>query len=182
VKIAFRFDSVDHLRNGHPGWCVDDFEVTSPSTATETRYQTAFANAVDWSLTGLWHADATPATVPGGPARSDNSLNYNNGTNYRTGRRRNRGTATSPAVSVSGTSASLTFWCNYQTEMTGTTRDQRWVRILRAADGSVASRHQLSGDAGGCAAMGTWHTHTIAIDPALGSVKVAFHFDTINKE
>src|SRR5688572_27718103 len=98
------------------------------------QFTTSFDPApADWSLDAPvggvgWAFDATPSTFPSGPSRSGLSLNYNNGVDYAG---TNRGTVTSPAISLSGISNPvLRFWSNYNTETRGTATDRRFVEIL----------------------------------------------------
>lgn len=136
-----------------------------------------------------------PATVPASSAvpvlpysSYPHSLNYNNGSNYDTGNAPNSGWAKSPLINVGAySSATLTFLCNYQTETNGTAKDKRWVHVsndnfatllvdelLATSGGSVL--------AGACQSMGTWHSHAIPLDPAWGTVRVRFYFDTVDAQ
>ncbi len=182
IKVSFLFDSVDHLNNGHPGWFVDDLTVlpNSNGSGPQTLSENDFSTAVGWTLNGLWAVDGTPASVSAHSGTT--SLNYNNGSTFNTGAT-NSGAATSSALTVSGSSCAATFWCNYTTETEGAEWDKRWVRIRKAADNALVAEYQLAGSggtagAGACAAMGSWHSHTISVDPTLGSVKIEFFFDT----
>ena len=134
-----------------------------------------------------WAVDGDPATMPGGAANSGaSSLNYNDGTDYDNGVA-NSGTATSPSVDITAvTGPFLKFACNHQTETAGTTYDQRWIRVRSAQTGSLLYEGQLaeSGGApefGPCQSSGTWHVHTMALDPSWGPVKVEFTFDSIDE-
>jgi len=169
----------------------------SALAGAQSAYQTNFDGTTPpagWSLdapvgTVGWAFDGTPSTAPGGPAQSaPNSLNYNNGTNYAASTT-NAGAGTSPQINLSVFLATpaptLTFGCNYQTEDTGTSYDQRWLEISSDGFATFLVQAQLatSGATGGisdCAAMGTWHTHTVQLDPTWGNVRIRFRFDTID--
>ncbi|ATB32766.1 Calx-beta domain-containing protein [Melittangium boletus] len=162
----------------------------TPGAAT-SRTWTFDSGLEGWSVTGTsatvgWNADNTPTSVPGGAVHAGaRSLNYNNGVNYDDGADHS-GTATSPFVHMgSGARPQLTFWCNHQTEETGTSYDQRFVRIHRRSNaGTVlaveAQLSALASPAGACAAMGAWHLHTLDLDPAWGTVQVSFTFMTVD--
>ena len=162
----------------------------APGAAT-SRTWTFDSGLEGWGVTGTsatvgWNADNTPTSVPGGAVHAGaRSLNYNNGVNYDDGADHS-GTATSPFVHMgSGTRPQLTFWCNHQTEEAGTSYDQRYVRIHRQSGAGtvLAAEAQLSAlasPAGACGAMGTWHTHTLDLDPAWGTVQVSFTFMTVD--
>jgi len=134
-----------------------------------------------------WAIDGTPAAVPGGPAfTGPYSLNYNNGTNYDTTGASNSGTATSPAIAVSGlTNVYIKFMCNYQTDTTGTATDHRVVQVSADDFATTLVNEQLSTTpgstlAGPCSAMGVWHEHAIVLSPVPASpIKVRFLFDTV---
>ncbi|MBM7117349.1 Calx-beta domain-containing protein [Archangium primigenium] len=160
------------------------------ATQTPAAWTSTFDSGLEgWSVTGTsatvgWNADNTPTSVPGGAVHAGaRSLNYNNGVDYNDGADHS-GSATSPVVHVGGVTApQLTFWCNYQTEEEGTSYDQRFVRIHRreGAESVLVQQAQLSAHpsaAGACEAMGTWHTHTLDLDPAWGPVQVRFTFLT----
>ncbi|MBI2932918.1 MAG: hypothetical protein HYY16_14835 [Planctomycetes bacterium] len=150
-------------------------------------YATGFeAGAPGWELSGLWAVDATPGSMPGGAACGGAvSLNYNNGAGFNTGSA-NQGDAISPMVDVASISNPvLRFWCNYRTETPATSYDRRILRVIHW-DGSVAASYTLattnpsSPDVDTCAAMGTWHQHTLALDGTLESIRIAFRFDTVD--
>jgi hypothetical protein len=132
-----------------------------------------------------WAADGTPASMPGGAAWSaPSSLNFNNGTNYLPS---GAGTATSPVVDLTGTTSPvLTFRCNYQTETPlANSWDARRVQISNNNFASLLFNQSLgqfgaSPLVGACSAMGTWHVHTVALDPAWGTVRIRVSFDTID--
>lgn len=197
VKIEFKFDSVDAYDNSHPGWFIDDLQVTgggagnnggTVSTVKEWNFDNGLENWTSTSsnATVKWAADATPSSVTGGAFKSaPNSLNYNNGTNYDASGTTNNGTATSPDQSLSGLSSpTLTFWCNFQTESSAS-YDKRFVQISKDNFTTTLLDVQLkttgtSGGVGDCAASGTWHTHTVTLDPSWGTVKFRFKFDTVD--
>jgi len=132
-----------------------------------------------------WAADGTPASMPGGAAWSaPSSLNFNNGTTYLPS---GAGTATSPVVDLTGTTApSLTFRCNYQTETPlANSWDQRRLQISNTNFTTLVFNQSLgqfgaSPLIGPCSTMGTWHVHTVALDPAWGAVRLRVSFDTID--
>jgi hypothetical protein len=129
----------------------------------------------------VWRADGTPASIPGGVAKSvPFSLNYNDGTDYYDGNA-NNGWAQSPGIDLSGTNnPKLTFWCNYQTDTTGVLTDQRIVSVHDDISGYEWTSAQLSTVLGGCDQMGTWHEHTLVLNEAWGPVVLRFLFDTID--
>jgi hypothetical protein len=134
-----------------------------------------------------WAVDGTPASMPGNPFFSaPSSLNYNNGTNYDTPGLANSGTATSPAITISGLSgARLKFFCNYQTETIGTDHDVRFVQISNDGFATSLVNEQLSSVpgsvlAGSCSAMGTWHEHVIGLGAMTGPIQVRFLFNTVD--
>ncbi len=123
-----------------------------------------------------WAVDGTPASVPGGAARTGPaSLNYNNGGTYDNGAA-NSGTATSPAVSIVGmSSATFRFMCNYQV---GDPVDVRRVEVLSAQPPIT-----LNLTSGLCGTSGVWHEHAIALNPVtMPSVTLRFSFiaDSLN--
>jgi hypothetical protein len=159
-------------------------------------YSSDFSSATDWTLLSAnpngvqWAVDATPATILGanafvsGPA----SLNFNNGTDYNGGSGVVvSGTATCAAglIHLTGTSSPvLSFWCNYQTENTGTGFDKRFVEF---SNNGFAGASLLSAQCAGtsptgglnaCAGMGTWHQHTLALNSIWGAVQMRFRFDS----
>jgi hypothetical protein len=159
-------------------------------------YQTSFDDMTGWlagsgTTTSIgWWNDATPSTVPGGPTRTGaNSLNYNNGANYDSGSINNTGVAYSPYVNLAGlTTPTLSFWCNFETqpgsENVSVMRDQRQVILIPGnlypavseAIGVVNSGPTL----GPCSAMGTWHRHTVPLNPSWGALQVAFVFSSVD--
>jgi len=147
------------------------------------------AAASGWTLGGsgvAWKADATPSSFPGGASKSSpNSLNYNDGVDYDNGQT-NSGATKSPTINLTGsTGTQLKFQCNYQTETAGTQYDKRFVKIYSGTNATPVLTAQLattggSTSAGACAAMGTWHLHTITLNPTWGQVKVEFSFNTVD--
>lgn len=140
------------------------------------------------SVQTLWAVDGQPSDMPGGSTYSGtNSLNYNNNVNYDTGKK--AGAAISPFLDISDMGAPVcAFRCNYQTETSGTDKDQRWVKIGYVRDdGTIVylletqlSTSPGSTQAGACASAGTWHQHVIALDPAWGQIHVALLFDSVD--
>ena len=152
------------------------------------------ATVSEWTLGGTsdlkWDADAAPATVLGADTfvSGPNSLNYNNGTDYDNGLA-NTADAVSPAIDLTDAlSATLTFQCNYHVEedaddATFAYGDWRTIRIKATGSQTPVLEEKLgttnaSPLVGDCAAMGTWHTHTIQLDPAWGAVEIEFNFDS----
>jgi len=136
-----------------------------------------------------WAADATPGSILGAPpsVTGPASLNYNNGTDYVTGATANSGSARSPQIDRTALPATLRlkFLCNYQTDSIATATDKRTVTIWKGdLSGTWTAPIQLSGGVtalGACSAMGTWHEHTLDIDPAwTPDLRVEFNFDTVN--
>lgn len=154
-----------------------------------------------------WAVDNTPTTViPGaGIAHSGTSLNFNNGVNYDGGVV--IGNATSPVISLSGlTNPVLKFWDLYQTETRGTATDKRFLEIWNAAGTTRLAQWQLAsvgysfggGSAyqaagpGPCGethldletntASSAWHQHKVYLDPAWGSVKIKFIFNSVDNQ
>ncbi len=203
IKIGFTFDSVDGRDNGHPGWFVDNLDVTVvPNLETTLDQFDAYANVFSanqgWTTTGMWRfggpATAAPPVPAGSPpsAGAENgavysnpgSLQYSNGLNYDHGGLRTTGDALSPVIDLEfHQRPSLTFKCNYQTE-TVSGYDLRIVRVL-SAQGTLLAHYWMDGrggspELGPCAAMGLWHEHRLALDPAWGKVRVAFRFDSVD--
>ncbi len=208
IRAAFGFDTVDGAANTYKGWFVEDFAIIEASAyvpwgggptgggggggtggSVTGTYATNFEGGVTgWVMGGsgvAWGVDGSPVTMTGGSAYSGTtSLNYNNGVSYDDGLP-NSGTATTPLVDTAGiTGAVLQFACNYATETAGTGFDQRFVRVV-SAGGTVVYLGQLaesggSPELGPCSASGTWHQHTLPIDPSWGPVKVDFVFDTVD--
>jgi hypothetical protein len=138
------------------------------------------------SATVRWNVDADPEGMPGSPVHTGaGSLNYNDGVDFDDGVA-NNGTVTSPLFGLGSFNAvQLTFWCNYQTETDGTSYDRRYTRIHRQGPSGLELVYEVQhwgGDnsAGACSSMGTWHTHTINLDPNWGSIQVSFAFHSID--
>ncbi len=190
IRIEFLFDTMDAVLNKFAGWAVDDVMVSSVIPVDESSLTILFSSDFDsdssiagWYFDSAdmgqpqWAVDATPATFPGGAAASlPNSLNYNNGVDYNNGKV-NSGVAKSPGIILTGaTTTLLKFQCNYETEK-GTIYDKRSVKIYSNADPIPVMFLSLMG---ACGAMGTWHEHTIALDPAWGLIAIEFFFDTVD--
>jgi hypothetical protein len=133
----------------------------------------------------VWANDASPATFPGGIASSGaNSLNYNDGVDYDNGAI-NAGVAMSPSINLAGyTTPTLKFKCNFETENVAG-YDVRKLRIYTVGVTTPVLDTQLlttnvSSLVGDCSASGTWHEHTINLDPAWGTITVEFFFDTVD--
>jgi hypothetical protein len=139
-----------------------------------------------WSLHGLWAVDGSPSAMPGGAANAGaKSLNFNDGVDYDG---LQRAACQSPSLRAPNlVDHTLTFWCNYQTETTGTRYDQRSV-IVRV-NGNQVINQQLSGlssaPAGArCGAMGAWHQHEMSIPYPVGYrsffITLEFVFDSVD--
>ncbi|MBI2931765.1 MAG: hypothetical protein HYY16_08945 [Planctomycetes bacterium] len=176
VQVRFRFDSIDGTSNAFAGWFIDDFairEEAAPLPPAGALYQTDFGGTAGWTF-------STPTANGVGWAMRANALQYNNGTNYDSGSP-NAGSATSPAIGLSGSaSPKLRFRCKYRTETTGTSWDKRWLHISKDGFTTQVLQRQFSSTSGGCGAMGAWHTHEINLDPAWGTINVRFFFDTVD--
>lgn len=149
-------------------------------------YQNIFDDNTDLVLTGMWAVDNTPSAASGAPASGGNNLNYNDGSDFDNGAS-NSGTARTPTIDLTGVSnAEMSFWCRYQTETTGTSYDQRWIRIYNATTNAQVFNGQLAGTAAApltCSAMLTWHQHTWAQMPAAAlniPIIVEFYFNSVD--
>ncbi len=151
-----------------------------------------FDGANSWTVQGTsttvtWQADGTPAGAPGGAfVSSPNSMNYNNGSTFDNGTT-NSGSVTSPVIDLTGTtSGQLTFQCNFQTETpVANSWDVRRVQISNNNFTSTVFDQSLgqigsSPLTGACSAMGTWHSHTIALSATWGQVRIRFFFNTLD--
>lgn len=130
-----------------------------------------------------WAIDGTPTNAPGGAVlQGSASLNYNGSTDYSTGATPNGGSAFSPLVTLSGmTNPRLAFWCNYDTDTPGTATDRRRINVKDTA-GTILATFSFA-TAGGdhqCVAMGYWHPHFLALNPAWGTIRIEFVFDTVD--
>lgn len=158
-------------------------------------YSTSFDDLTNWLPGGTsapvtWANDGTPSTVPGGAARTGaSSLNYNNGTDYDSPGTSNAGPVFSPVIPLTGlTSPTLSFWCNFHTQpgsedvLSG--RDTRQVTIAPGYPHALITESLGVTNAGSrvgpCSAMGTWHRHTLTLDPAWGQVQILFVFNTVD--
>ncbi len=152
-----------------------------------------------------WNADSLPGNVKGGVAYHSlpYSLNYNNGVNFTSidlaGESvRNQGSATSPSVTISHLeNPKLVFMCSFDTECSppggpkdagcrepAQNWDQRFLEIqsMNGPLGSVVTRLGYSRDLYSCGQYGegTWHQHTVALDPSWGTIKIAVLFETVD--
>jgi len=180
------------LKHSMP-WAVLAALIASIATPPQASAQQAYAynNIFDdnsgLTLTGMWAVDNTPAVPNAAPGSSGgNNLNYNDGTDYDNGAT-NSGTARTPTIDLTGVStASMTFWCRYQTEDAGTTYDQRWIRIYNATSQAQVYTGQFSGSAASpltCPSMSTWHQHSWTNMPAAAlniPIIVEFYFNTVD--
>jgi hypothetical protein len=135
---------------------------------------------VNWNGFGVtWAVDATPATVLGSPSwhSAPFSLNFNDGVQYGS-TVSNFGTATSPPIDLSVATGPVTlgFWCNWDTEDIGacTGYDRRILYVLNNS-GQVAQHCYYPP---GCPPAGTWHAHSVPLDPSWGVVQLRFFFET----
>src|SRR5262245_54254307 len=158
-------------------------------------YATSFDDMTGWLPGGTspavnWAGDGTPASVPGGATHTGaNSLNYNNGVNYDSPGISNSGPVFSPVISLAGlTNPTLSFWCNFHTQPGSedalSFRDSRQMAIAPGYPFPIINETLGVTNAGSlvgpCSAMGTWHRHTITLDPAWGIVQIAFLFSTVD--
>ena len=159
-----------------------------PATAQQAyAYNNIFDDDSGLTVTGLWAVDNTPAVANSAPGASGgNNLNYNNGSSYNNGNT-NSGTARTPMIDMTGVStASMTFWCRYQTEDTGTSYDQRWIRIYNATSQAQVYTGQFAGSAAAplnCPSMSVWHQHTWTNFPAAAlniPIIIEFYFNTVD--
>lgn len=146
---------------------------------------------VGWKVDGLELGEAPLGQVGVGPGTAvfagAGSLNYNDDTDFDNGAT-NSGNALSPVLTVTGTPITVTFQCNYHTETTGTTFDQRFMEVIDPGTGLVVAggTFQMAGTAAApltCSAQGTWHSHTIDITTAVGaltSFQVRFRFASVD--
>ena len=155
-------------------------------------YSTSFDDLSNW-LPGStsppvgWANDGTPSAVPGGAARTGaNSLNYNNGANYDSPGISNEGPVFSPVIPLTGLAApTLSFWCNFHTqpgsEDAAAARDSRRITIAPGSSPLITETLGVTNAGtrvGPCSAMGTWHRHTMTLEPAWGQIQLLFVFST----
>lgn len=163
------------------------FAAPAPAEAQQAyAYQNIFDDNDGLTLTGMWAVDNTPNQPSGAPASGGFNLNYNDGVDYDNGGA-NSGTARTPTINLTGVdSASMSFYCRYQTETEQVSSyDQRIIRIYNATSGAqIGTPMQLGTNAAGplqCAAANTWHQHTWANMPAGTTgipIVVEFFFNT----
>lgn len=202
IRLRFGFDTGDDIANDFAGWFIDDLTVDvgpPPPPALPLPYSETFdAGSIpaDWAITGTsgtvaWDVDALPTPVGPGPdgatfGGSAGSLNYNDDFTFDDGAT-NSGTATSPVLdtSASGGSIDISFQCNYETETSDIFYDIRTLEVVDASTLSVIASYTFAetGDSDPpsttCAAMGTYHLHTITVAVgAAASVRLRFGFDT----
>jgi hypothetical protein len=124
-----------------------------------------------WNNESLWHKDTFRSNS------SNTSWAYNTGNpNYNYDIGDNKGNLTMPVINLSDyNSAFLIFQYWYQTETSGTSRDNRYVQI--GVDGIFTDIAQLSGDP-----MQEWNEYFLDISSYAGksNVQVRFFFDTID--
>jgi len=152
-------------------------DVTATLSATTMFPTTVFTDDMEtgengWTYDGLWHLTQHRNQTP------THSWYY--GTegawNYTTSSA-NNGSSISPLINITGfDGATLSFWYWYETETTGTTWDQRWVKIS-VNGGPFQSLQQLS-----AAPMQVWNEKTIDLSSYAGNtIQIMFYFDTIDE-
>ncbi len=159
---------------------------------TVTIFESSFddpATLASWNLGGAnvaWNSDDTPSTFPGGSFVSGpNSLNYNNDVDYDDNGQGNSAAALSPAFDLTDyTNTTMTFQCNYDSE-DETNYDIRRIRIFGTGASSALVDEQLgtatpSALFGACGSTGSWHQHTLTLDPNWGTITVEFYFDSVD--
>ena len=141
----------------------------------------------DWTFANTsgsvqWDVDGSPPLVPGGASKSTPfSMNYNNGMHFYDGLP-TWGFAATPILDLGLVqNPVLTFWCNYETETSGSLKDQRYVSIHNDYVTMVYYDAQLFTDQGSCDQMGIWHQHSIPLESSWGEVRIRFTFDSIDK-
>src|SRR5688572_5688841 len=185
---------MSHLRAFSPLALIVGLVAVSaaPTTAHAQQayaYQNIFDDNTGLTLNGLWAVDATPnigANAAQG-ASAGNSLNWNNGVDFSGGTI--FGTARTTPIDLSGISdpadASMTFYCWYNTETSGS-YDQKWIRIYNATTNSLITSQQFYvGNAapGNCSALSAWHQHTFSSMPnnTVGiSIFLEFEFNAVD--
>jgi Collagen triple helix repeat (20 copies) len=206
--VGVTLDCTDHVGNLNEYLLVRIDASTSAQTiygaqlhgadVTAPLYATSFADASGWTFTGAnpngiaWNVDATPGSVLGAAAfvSSPGSLNFNNGTDYNGGPGVivvGSATCASGLIDLTGTTSPvLKFWCNYQTETTGTGFDRRYVEF---SNNGFSGANLLSAQCAGttpsggldaCATMGAWHQHTLPLNPIWGAVTMRMRFDSVD--
>jgi hypothetical protein len=144
-------------------------------------YNTVFDDATGWTLAGLWSVDNTPAVANASPGTSGgNNLNFNNGNDYANANYLGD-SAIGPNIDLTGvTGGTMSFWCRYQTEDTGTSYDRRYIRIRNTTNQALVYDQQFAQTAGApltCPSMLTWHQHTwSAIPPAALGIPIRIEF------
>ncbi|NOR59775.1 MAG: S8 family serine peptidase [Methanosarcinales archaeon] len=147
--------------------------VVSETTTTLTIvFQDDMESGINgWNNENLWHKETYRSSSP------ITSWAYNTGyPNYNYDIGDNKGNLTSPIIDLSDyNSAVLTFQYWYQTEISGTSWDKRYVQI--GVDGIFTDIAQLSGDP-----MLVWNEYSLDISSYAGksNVQVRFFFDTID--
>ena len=163
--------------------------LSAASNAQVVRYATDFSDGAGWTLPPpcgdcvQWSVDATPAAVLGTPSwlSAPSSLNFNNGVCFGQAEclGSTQGTAASPPIDVSAPAggAALSFACMWDTETEGACFfDARRVEVSN--DGFASLLLEACYEDVVCGPPGFWHEHTLALEPAWGSVQVRFVFDS----
>jgi len=129
-----------------------------------------------------WYVDGSPSDAPGGAYHTTPfSMNYNNGTHFYDGLP-TWGFAATPILNLGLVqNPVLKFWCNYETETSGSLKDHRYVSVHNDYVTIVYYDAQLYTDQGSCDGMGIWHQHSIPLESSWGEVRIRFTFDSIDK-
>lgn len=163
--------------------------ILAPAAAAQDIYTQDFENGLNgWTTSGIWAVDQSPSAFC--PTKT---LNVNNGTDY-TGAT-STVTAASPDIPSNGyTTITLTFKCNYTTEIERSGQENNHdLRTLAIGSGSnMLAFYQFmhiqgpntpyfsTATAVTCDQPGTWHTHTFTVTlmPSQLSVNLSFFFWT----
>lgn len=159
-----------------------------PAAAQNVLYSTEFDDAAGWSLVDtsysppagiVWDVDALPATPMIPFVSPPHSLNFNHPQLGLPAGGIWRGHATSPAITLSGTSGPLRLRFQYAYHHEPFCQwDAFTVQVVDAAQPSVVRFEEcLSFDTLG---YRTWREHEIVLERAWGNVRVRFLHDTID--
>ena len=184
-QVRFRFDAKDANYNKGKGWFVDEINVYNGPIATvgaAGAWKDGFAtNANGWQFSAkygnnnsVWAIDATPKD-PG--AYADNSLNFNNGTNYDGGT--TKGQALSPVIDLTKvTAGSVTLmFKSYVDSEVSTNYDKRWIEVT--SDAFVGKKTLLIGN--GSALQDGWRWEWLDLSSFKGQrVRLRLLFDSVD--
>lgn len=161
---------------------TEDFDGTTPPSNWTLSAPVPSPGGVGWDF------DNTPVGMPGGSTfgASLRSLNYNDGVDFSNGLA-NSGSATSPVLVVTGSPVTITWQCNYNTEL-GSTFDQRFMEVIDPAFGTVMAggSYQVFNTAPAprtCGGIGVFHSHTVDITGVLGAAtnfQIRFRFNSVD--